>query len=79
MSTETPPKLALVGRMPSCGHVVAMDIADTAKGRAALAERGYAIEAVTFDRARDLLREEGFQHISVCKKRAAKKTEGANA
>lgn len=36
--------LAIIGRKPSCGHVVAIDLDDTPEHRADFVRRGYTVE-----------------------------------
>lgn len=52
---------ALIGRLP-CGCVVAADLDNCPRSAAEYVKRGYAIETVTRDEAKRLIRESNCQH-----------------
>lgn len=57
---------ALVGRMPECGHVVAIDLDASQKTRREYAKNGYDILSLPTEDALTLFKVEASQHMNTC-------------
>ena len=57
---------ALMGRMPSCGHVVALDVSATSKARREFAKRGYDTQTLPRAEAMVIFQRETALHREKC-------------
>jgi predicted Zn-dependent protease len=59
----------LIGRMPECGHIVAIDAHTDGKSRSQMAKQGFDIQTMEIEEAKNLFNQDIAVHISSCQKR----------